>query len=375
MSQSRYDYPFDPGKQNNTPASVYRLAVSGGERVLDLGSGPGVVSTHLQAKAGKSVTCVDNDKELLRLAGERGVGKTMVADLNDERWSQRLGGDRFDVVILADVLEHLLDPGRMLAELYESPLLAPGGYLVVSIPNAAHEGALAELVTGHLTYRPTGLLDETHIRFFTLDSFRRLAEANGFLVTHIERTVRTLEQTEFKERLREIPDGFREMLRTHSSEATTYQYVMRLVPAEEPAIVEEKTARIDQLAAELAAVSEQLGDAEAEIAARTTESAELAASHRAEIDALNARWEGEVRELRSGQVSRLRELDRRRQELARSLGKDLGNEKAARKELQRQVRGLERRIQLIYDSRTWRTGEGIRRLARPFRLSKRAREA
>ena len=177
MSPSTTNTSSTPTAENNTAAAIYRRARKGGSRVLDLGSGPGIVSSHLETVDGKSVTCVDSDPDLLAVAAGRGVGRTVVANLDDERWSDTLAGEQFDVVILADVLEHLYDPGRVLDVLRESSLIAPGGYLIVSIPNASHKGTLAELVSGNFTYRPTGLLDETHIRFFTLNSFRALIES------------------------------------------------------------------------------------------------------------------------------------------------------------------------------------------------------
>ncbi|MGA9596185.1 MAG: methyltransferase, partial [Acidimicrobiia bacterium] len=65
-----YEYSFDPDEPNNTAAAVYRLARGGGPKVLDLGSGPGIVAGYLTAHDGKQVTCVDDSADALAAARE-----------------------------------------------------------------------------------------------------------------------------------------------------------------------------------------------------------------------------------------------------------------------------------------------------------------
>jgi tetratricopeptide (TPR) repeat protein len=84
----------------------------------------------------------------------------------------------FDCVICADVLEHLRDPWAFLARV--RPLLAPQGLLLASIPNVQFVQVLWELAQGRWTYQPAGILDRTHLRFFTRREFRRALRAAGF---------------------------------------------------------------------------------------------------------------------------------------------------------------------------------------------------
>ena len=384
MSRVDYEYPFDPEAVNNTATSVYRLAAGGGSRVLDLGSGPGIVSSHLQANASKLVTCLDSDPALLAVAAERGVGRTIVADLNEDGWVDELGGESFDVVILADVLEHLYNPGRTLQLISNSGLLRDDGYLVVSIPNASHEGALAELISGQLTYRPTGLLDETHIRFFTLASFQRLAEANGFFIAQTERTIRRIEQTEFKSRLSDIPPELRSLVNEHSPESRVYQYVFRLMPGTELGALAMKNQELDDLKEALvakglevealkreeieslnAAVAEQRAQSKA-LEGQVTQLKALKSQQETRLAiAERALSEGResLRRLREGQIRRLLKLDRAKGELEQRLK----SQHRERKQLEKEIHGLERRIELIYDSNTWRVGDRIRRAVALFR--------
>lgn len=93
---------------------------------------------------------------------------------------EELAGDRFDVVVAGDVLEHVAEPGKVLVRV--RPLLRPGGALFVSLPNVANVSLRLSLLFGRFDYAPRGILDATHLRFFTRTSGRRLLVAHGFAV-------------------------------------------------------------------------------------------------------------------------------------------------------------------------------------------------
>lgn len=224
-----YEYEFDPKATNNTAASIYRYALEGGQRILDLGSGPAIVSSYLKSTHGRHVTAVDSDAGRLEVAKTRGVDRTIVGDLGDAAWADRLAGESFDVIILADVLEHLVEPGAVLELIHKRGLLAEGGFLVISIPNASHEGVVAELWGGGFRYRETGLLDSTHIRFFTKETITELLERHGWFVRGLDRTTRTLEQTELSVSGEGIPPEVRAELR-QVPESQTYQFILRAEP-------------------------------------------------------------------------------------------------------------------------------------------------
>jgi SAM-dependent methyltransferase len=91
-----------------------------------------------------------------------------------------LAGVRPDIIICADVLEHLRDPWTVLAWLRTLP--APGGRAVISVPNIAHWTARRALLRGRFDYTDFGLLDRTHLRFFTRATAAELARRAGFAV-------------------------------------------------------------------------------------------------------------------------------------------------------------------------------------------------
>jgi len=90
------------------------------------------------------------------------------------------------VVVCADVLEHLSDPASLLASARR--WIAPQGLLLVSIPNVANLAIRLSLAAGRFEYTDTGILDRTHLRFFTRESANRLIDAAGFRVTKIRAT-------------------------------------------------------------------------------------------------------------------------------------------------------------------------------------------
>lgn len=88
--------------------------------------------------------------------------------------------DFFDVIVAADVLEHLRDPARVLRML--RGYIRSGGFAVISVPNVAHVSVRKSLLIGRFRYRERGILDRTHLHFYTFSTFRSLVESNGFEV-------------------------------------------------------------------------------------------------------------------------------------------------------------------------------------------------
>ena len=113
----------------------------------------------------------------------------MTADLLEALGT--LDGEPFDVVVAADVLEHLPDPGRALDLL--RPLVKRGGVLLVSLPNVANATIRISLLFGRFTYAPRGLLDASHLRFFTRRTGRALLAAHGFRVESVAPTAMPVE--------------------------------------------------------------------------------------------------------------------------------------------------------------------------------------
>ncbi|WP_084540909.1 class I SAM-dependent methyltransferase [Nocardioides alkalitolerans] len=229
MPALKYDYSFDPADENNTAAAVASFALTGGDDVLDIGSGPGWVSRYLAAEQGRHVTCLDYDRDALASLEEAGL-RALFCDLETEEWDSEITGESFDVVILADVLEHLRRPDAVLRRLRDQGLLRDDGRLVISVPNASHQSVVAELLVGDFRYTETGILDETHIRWFTLTSLRRLLESCGFVIEQVHRTTRILENVDSRSRAALLGDKVRREMSELNHDSTTYQFVVLARP-------------------------------------------------------------------------------------------------------------------------------------------------
>lgn len=170
----RYDYTVDVTVDST--ATKILSHVPGGARVLDLGCGPGALARVL-VERGAVVTGVEFDAAAAKRAELAGA-TVVVADLDTTDLTELFAGRVFDVVIAADVLEHLRDPAATLRQVRE--LLAPAGYAVVSVPNVAHASVRLALLAGSFPYTDTGLLDRTHLHFWTRSSLLELLAGAGF---------------------------------------------------------------------------------------------------------------------------------------------------------------------------------------------------
>ncbi len=145
-------------------------------RVLDLGCAEGFLAQSLR-DAGHEVTGVDVSA---RPGVKDRVDHFILGDLDDGLPAELVEGPPFDVVLAADVLEHVRRPERTLTELHD--VLAPHGRVLVSVPNFAHWYPRLRVALGRFDYDRRGILDESHLRFFTRRRLERLLHATGWHV-------------------------------------------------------------------------------------------------------------------------------------------------------------------------------------------------
>lgn len=100
----------------------------------------------------------------------------------------------FDYIIFADVLEHLRDPWNTLSRI--RPLLAPEGHVLASLPNIMHHSIVSQLINGHWTYTNAGILDKTHLRFFTLQEMISLFKSSRYTTLQAKPVTLPLSQEE-----------------------------------------------------------------------------------------------------------------------------------------------------------------------------------
>jgi SAM-dependent methyltransferase len=150
---------------------------SGAGRILEVGCARGRLGHELKRQdQRRHVAGVELDPDAARVAGER-LDEVFVLDVQAETPPIEPGS--LDCIIFGDVLEHLVDPEDVLRRYRH--LLAPDGLALVSVPNIQHFSIVKNLLRGDFMYQPSGLLDSTHLRFFTYMTFARLMLDAGFL--------------------------------------------------------------------------------------------------------------------------------------------------------------------------------------------------
>ncbi len=178
-----YHRVLDPNGQDSLAKLARQIAP--GSRVLDLGAGPGVLGRYLREERGCTVDGVEYNPVAAAEAAPW-YGQLECADLEGLALAERFAAGQYDYIVCADILEHLRQPGEILAQL--TRLLAPNGRVLVSVPNVAYAGLIAEMLAGEFRYRPEGLLDETHLRFFNRTSLIQLLEDHGLRVAVLDAT-------------------------------------------------------------------------------------------------------------------------------------------------------------------------------------------
>ena len=225
MTKHRYAHEIDP----NGGSAAARLArmVEPGMRVLELGTGPGTVTRILHSK-GCKVTGVEMDAETLAMCAAF-CERTLQANLEEPDWHASLAGEKFDVVMCADVLEHLRDPRPLLTLL--SQFLNDTGCVMMSLPNATHLSVVASLMAGRFPYQSKGLLDTTHLRFFGRDDIDAMLRECGLVWQKWETVQVDPAQAELSHFWNQLEATDQDYLRAKCADGLVYQHVVKSYPS------------------------------------------------------------------------------------------------------------------------------------------------
>ena len=154
------------------------------KRVVDFGCATGYLANLLRSK-GCTVTGVEINPDAAKIA-EQHCEEVIVADLDVVSITEIIPEQKFDIAVFGDVLEHLRNPWQLLEE--SKNLLKSDGYVVASIPNIAHGAIRLALLQGKFEYSELGILDNTHLRFFTRKTVEELFDRSGYLIKVTDRT-------------------------------------------------------------------------------------------------------------------------------------------------------------------------------------------
>ena len=170
------DYDIDLKNKNNSHAIVVSYAKDF-ENILDVGCGAGFIGKKIKENHDATIAGIEIDEKARKIAAESYdiVYSFSIENYENEEYKKFLAAkDEYDCIILADVVEHLVDPGKLIFTL--SKKLKKNGVIIVSTPNIAHIDVIRNLINGRFNYNTTGILDSTHTKFFTEQSFYDFVE-------------------------------------------------------------------------------------------------------------------------------------------------------------------------------------------------------
>lgn len=178
---------------------IVELVAESAQRVLDIGCAFGATGERLKRKGVKEVIGIEVDQRAYNEAKKR-LDKVFFGDI--EKMTLPFKDGYFDYIIYADILEHLVDPWSVLKR--HKPLLKDGGQVIASIPNVGHYRVTKKLLRGKWDYEERGVLDSTHLRFFTEASVKKMFSEAGY---KIDRWIYRISASKVKKLINKILRG------------------------------------------------------------------------------------------------------------------------------------------------------------------------
>ena len=207
-NMSKYDCELNLKDRNSLSILIERVRPN--SIVLEFGPANGRMTKYMKEQLNSKVYAVEIDEDSAKDA-EKYTEKIIVDSIENYTWKEEFKNIKFDYIIFADVLEHLYYPEKVLLNVKE--FLKEDGSVLVSIPNIAHNSIIINLLKNEFNYNPTGLLDNTHIRFFTKKTFDELIEKTGYFISYETAIFLNPENTEFRNSYDELQPEISQYLR------------------------------------------------------------------------------------------------------------------------------------------------------------------
>lgn len=218
----KYDYSFNINA--DTAPSYIARRINKNSKVLEFGTAHGILTKYLKEELNCTIYGVEIDEECAEIAREY-TDKFHVGDIECFNWVSEFSGEKFDYIIFSDVLEHLYNPHDVLLKAKE--LMKEDGLILLSLPNVSHNSIVIELLDDSFDYRRTGLLDNTHIRFFTEKSIKKFVKNTGLNISYETGVYIQPSLTEFKKEYSSVTKGVSDFLRKRTY-GEVYQFVLEL---------------------------------------------------------------------------------------------------------------------------------------------------
>jgi O-antigen biosynthesis protein len=221
---SKYDFKLDMNTQNSN--SIILKNIKPKSLVLEIGCAHGRMTKYLKETLECTIDIAEIDEEAGKVAAEWAQFSFLGKDGNvedPEFWEKPY--TTYDYIIFADVLEHLVDPAKVLSA--AKKVLAENGSIWISVPNVAYNGIIIELINDQFTYRETGLMDNTHLRWFTINSLDKMVKKCGYKIVNEQNLINYMRNSEFKDAYTKVPPQIASFLKFRPS-GEVYQMVWEL---------------------------------------------------------------------------------------------------------------------------------------------------
>jgi 2-polyprenyl-3-methyl-5-hydroxy-6-metoxy-1,4-benzoquinol methylase len=221
-NDKKYDFTLDMESVNSLSMILKRIKKE--SLILEFGPANGRMTKYMKETLGCKIYAVELDE---KSANDTRIycEEILTGDIEQYKWLELYKDIKFDYIIFADVLEHLYWPEKVLNS--SKKLLESDGSILISIPNISHNSILIELFNDRFTYHDTGLLDNTHIRFYTKKSFKNVLKKLNFTVLYEETVYCEPKKSEFMVDYNNIPNALATLLKQRP-EGEAYQYIYEL---------------------------------------------------------------------------------------------------------------------------------------------------
>ncbi len=154
-----------------------------GSKVLDIGCAVGYLGKYLTTEKQCEVWGIEADADAYLVAQQNNYKFLLNKTAEEALADPALANQKFDYILLGDVLEHLLYPEQVLKQL--KTFIAENGKLLLSLPNVAHYSVRLSLLRGRWDMTDSGIMDRTHIHFYTLNTAKELLQKNGWKIENM----------------------------------------------------------------------------------------------------------------------------------------------------------------------------------------------
>lgn len=208
---SKYNFDLDLNTEN--PVKMIIDRINDNSKILEFGPAHGRLTKYLKEKKNCVIDIVELDEEsgteASKYANESLVGLEL-GNIDNLKWFDKLKSYKYDYIIFADVLEHLRDPKTVLQRC--KFILKENGSILLSVPNIAHNSVLINLFNDSFEYNKIGLLDNTHIHFFSYYSLKRLITECEFMPVYEKATFARVGEIEVPGKYEDIPPELAKVL-------------------------------------------------------------------------------------------------------------------------------------------------------------------